>query len=151
VADLRPRTFRLVRDEDVTGVSGTGTVADGVAWPDGSVSVRWRGEHPSAVFWDDMKAVEHVHGHGGRTQIEWDDVPARSEADVLRGAADRFRRAAATHGPLLDDPDSKRWHDTYTEAADVLETWALNGGVPPFGGSATSATADEAAPEVDRG
>jgi hypothetical protein len=69
---VRPRTFRLVRTEDVTGVSGTGIVADGVAWPDGSVSVRWRGEHPSIVFWRDLEAVEAIHGHGGRTHLEWD-------------------------------------------------------------------------------
>lgn len=36
----RPRTFRLVRDEDVSGVSGTGAVADGVRWPDGTVTLR---------------------------------------------------------------------------------------------------------------
>ena len=64
-----------------------------------------------------------------------------SEPDVLRAAADRFRRAARLHEPFLEDPDSKRWHDAYTEAADCLETWALNGGVPPLGKRAEAASA----------
>ncbi|MFE3461353.1 hypothetical protein ACFXKD_27730 [Nocardiopsis aegyptia] len=70
----QPRRFTLVRDVDVTGVSGTGTVADGVMWPDGTASVRWRGDHPSIVFWDrGWESVQHVHGHGGHTRVVWTD------------------------------------------------------------------------------
>jgi hypothetical protein len=77
-----PRRFRLHRDHDVTGISGTGIVADGVLWPDGTASVRWRGEHPSIVFWDrGSVSVEHIHGHGGATRIVWLDVPDTPEAD----------------------------------------------------------------------
>lgn len=71
----RPRTFGLIRDHDVTGISGTGRVADGVLWPDGTVSVRWRGDRPSVVHWGGLDDVEHVHGHGGHTRIAWDDEP----------------------------------------------------------------------------
>jgi type IV secretory pathway TraG/TraD family ATPase VirD4 len=39
----RVRFFQLHRDADPTGFSGTGVVADGVVWPDGTVSMRWRG------------------------------------------------------------------------------------------------------------
>jgi hypothetical protein len=70
-----PRVFTLVRDQDVTGISGTGTVADGVVWPDGTVSIRWRGDRPSIVFWDSLDHAEAIHGHGGATQIVWVDVP----------------------------------------------------------------------------
>lgn len=70
-----PRRFRLVRDIDVTGVSGTGHVADGVLWPDGTASVRWLGPHPSIVFWDKAESLERIHGHGGATRIEWADDP----------------------------------------------------------------------------
>ncbi len=61
--------FTLVRDVDVSGVSGTGVVADGVIWPDGTVSVRWRGEHPSIVFWRSLDSVKVIHGHDGATRI----------------------------------------------------------------------------------
>ncbi|WP_262058536.1 hypothetical protein [Streptomyces sp. STR69] len=70
---LRPRVFSLIRDHDVTGVSGTGRVANGVLWPDGSVSIRWVGPRPSIVFWDTLVYAEEVHGHGGHTRIVWDD------------------------------------------------------------------------------
>jgi hypothetical protein len=69
----QPRRFHLQRHHDVTGVSGTGRVADGVLWPDRSVSIRWRGDRPSTVFWDDLAHAEAVHGHGGATRIVWDD------------------------------------------------------------------------------
>lgn len=67
------RRFHLQRTHDVTGVSGTGRVANGVLWPDGTVSIRWAGDRPSTVFWDDVAHAEAVHGHGGHTVIVWDD------------------------------------------------------------------------------
>lgn len=71
------RRFRLERDVDVTGASGTGHVADGVLWPDGTVTVRWRGERNSTVNWDRLEDAEAVHGHGGATRIVWLDSSAR--------------------------------------------------------------------------
>ncbi|MCK9896952.1 hypothetical protein [Frankia sp. AgB32] len=68
-----PRRFQLDRQVDVSGVSGTGIVADGVRWPDGSADVRWRGDRPSAVHWDRMEHAEQIHGHGGATRIVWLD------------------------------------------------------------------------------
>ncbi|MEU1630845.1 hypothetical protein ABZ746_37505 [Streptomyces sp. NPDC020096] len=69
-----PRRFVLRRHEDVTGASGTGVVAWGVLWPDGTASVRWAGERASAVFWQGGVAdVEFVHGHNGATEIVWLD------------------------------------------------------------------------------
>jgi hypothetical protein len=84
-----PRRFVLRRTVDVSGISGTGDVADGVLWPDGTASIRWRGEHPSVVFWDRGRvSVEHVHGHGGATTIEWIDpeAPAVPEQRHAAGA-----------------------------------------------------------------
>ncbi len=70
-----PRRFVLVRDRDVTGVSGTGTVADGVAWSDGAAALRWRGRWRSTGVYASMADLEAIHGHEGATRIEWlDDV-----------------------------------------------------------------------------
>ncbi|MGW4114803.1 hypothetical protein ACWEFJ_28345 [Actinosynnema sp. NPDC004786] len=91
---LPPRLFRLHRDQDVSGVSGTGYVADGVLWPDGSATVHWRGEwrtdasHPAG-----MPSVRAVHGHGGATRIVWADAaptatPDPHEVDVTVHDAD---------------------------------------------------------------
>lgn len=66
------KQFHLVRDEDVSGVSGTGVVAEGVQFSDGTVALRWTaGEHRSTVVWNDIKSVEVIHGHNGATRIEW--------------------------------------------------------------------------------
>lgn len=73
-ADRRPATFRLHRVTDVSGVSGTGHIADGVRWPDGTATVRWRSDHPSTTNWDrGMVSVEHVNGHEGATRVVWDN------------------------------------------------------------------------------
>ena len=66
------RTFTLERDEDVTGVSGVGVVAEGVQFSDGPVVIRWIvGEHRSTVVWPSIAAVEAIHGHEGRTRVVW--------------------------------------------------------------------------------
>ena len=71
---LVPLRFVLRRRQDISGISGLGDVADGVLWPDGTASIRWRGEHPSAVFWDRGRvSVEFIHGHQGATEIEFID------------------------------------------------------------------------------
>jgi hypothetical protein len=67
------RRFRLQRDVDVSGISGTGVVADGVVFPDGVAVVRWRGERQSTVVWPSIDDVEAIHGHGGATRIVWID------------------------------------------------------------------------------
>lgn len=68
------RRFVLSRDIDVSGVSGTGVVAEGVEFVDGKVALRWcAGDHRSTVVWDSIESVEVIHGHGGATQITWLD------------------------------------------------------------------------------
>jgi hypothetical protein len=65
-------TFTLERDVDVSGISGTGTVAEGAMFTDGTVVIRWlAGTHHSTVIWDDIASVEAIHGHGGATRIVW--------------------------------------------------------------------------------
>jgi len=66
-----PQAFVLQRTEDVTGVSGTGVVAEGVEFSDGTVSLRWTSDWPTSVVFHDrgIESVEAVHGHSGKTQI----------------------------------------------------------------------------------
>jgi hypothetical protein len=65
------RTFQLQRDEDVTGVSGTGVVADGVVFEDGVTVLRWRGERRSTVVWASVDDAIAIHGHDGKTRLIW--------------------------------------------------------------------------------
>jgi hypothetical protein len=67
------KRFQLVRDVDISGVSGTGIVADGVQFSDGTTVVHWRGERRSTVVWPSIHDVQAIHGHNGATHIEWLD------------------------------------------------------------------------------
>jgi hypothetical protein len=68
---VRPRTFELVRYRDPSGVSGTGVVAEGCVFTDGSVALRWRGNNPATAVWPDLESVLAVHGHQGATDVHW--------------------------------------------------------------------------------
>ena len=68
-----PRLFELVRHVDVTGQSGTGPIVWGVLWPDGTVSIRWRGVFPSFANWNGLSPLMAVHGHQGATELVWLD------------------------------------------------------------------------------
>lgn len=65
------RMFKLIRHEDETGVSGAGYVAQGVEFDDGSVAMRWRTETSSTAVYAKIEDVEVIHGHGGKTEIQW--------------------------------------------------------------------------------
>jgi hypothetical protein len=67
------KAFRLIRDVDETGVSGTGTVAEGVEFSDGVVALRWVTAWPTSVVFHDrgVESLVAVHGHNGKTRIEW--------------------------------------------------------------------------------
>lgn len=72
--------FVLYREEDVSGISGTGVVAEGVQFSDGKCAVRWIvGEHQSTVVWDSIEAVKAIHGHNGATKIIWGRLEFWSE------------------------------------------------------------------------
>lgn len=64
-----PRRFYLLRRDDETGVSGTGRVADGVQWPDGTCCMRWRTSLASSSFYDSVEDIDAIHGHNGATKI----------------------------------------------------------------------------------
>jgi hypothetical protein len=66
-------TFVLRRKVDVTGISGTGVVADGAVFPDGRVATRWRGGTTGVAqtcAWDNLVHVRRIHGHDGNTELE---------------------------------------------------------------------------------
>lgn len=65
------RLFILDRHEDTTGVSGTGPVAEGVEFEDGSVAMRWRTGTASTSFYQSITDVAQIHGHGGKTEVRW--------------------------------------------------------------------------------
>lgn len=79
------RRFQLYRTTDISGVSGTGIVADGVVFPSGTVALCWRGEWPTSVVFHDrgIESVQHIHGHGGATRIVWLDMVGGPPAPAM--------------------------------------------------------------------
>jgi len=78
------RRFRLLRHEDESGTSGIGYVAEGVVFSDGTVVLHWSNKDNENLSTtsdglsikpgpDGVQDTIKVHGHGGRTQIEWID------------------------------------------------------------------------------
>lgn len=61
--------FVLDRLVDETGVSGEGTVAEGVIFADGSVAMRWLTATASTAVYASIADVIHIHGHGGKTHV----------------------------------------------------------------------------------
>ncbi len=65
------RQFTLVREEDESGVSGTGIVAEGVEFSNGKCALSWRTKVASIAIYDNIKVLEAIHGHEGKTMIVW--------------------------------------------------------------------------------
>ena len=80
------RIFQLRRLEDITGVSGVGIVAEGVDFGNYTV-LYWKPEATrlgvaGLGIYRSTYEVEQIHGHGGKTVLEWLDyvlVPITNE------------------------------------------------------------------------
>jgi hypothetical protein len=78
-----PRLFHLVRPSGASPVAGASagaaglvTVAEGVEWSDGTVTLRWRGRWPATSAWEGgIAAVLAVHGRNGTTKLRWLPAP----------------------------------------------------------------------------
>jgi hypothetical protein len=65
--------FVLVRDEDLTGVSGSGVVAEGIVFTCGQVVIHWLRQPFSMGLYQSLEDVIFIHGHGGRTKLQFID------------------------------------------------------------------------------
>ena len=90
------KVFRIIRQSDETGISGSGHVMTGIIFEDGSVVIRWLSETPSTTMyqsWEDFNAL-HVKPHPTNETlleqqlIEWKDGNLRSAG--LRNAEVSF-------------------------------------------------------------
>ena len=73
MGDGRMRRFNLVRHDDVSGVSGVGRVAQGIEFDSGEVEMCWLGTYRIVEHAPNIHAIVAVHGHGGKTVVEWLD------------------------------------------------------------------------------
>ncbi len=79
------RRFHFERTEDASGVSGCGTVAEGVVFSDGKVAVEWFGAHASTNLYSSLDDVLFIHGHQGRTKVIFDDPECPRKKEELKG------------------------------------------------------------------
>lgn len=86
VCERLPLAFRrgeLYRYRDVSGVSGTGVVAQLVLFSNGWVAVAWLGDRPCVHVWPNLEWLLDIHGHNGSTEVRWlDDAPDETSAET---------------------------------------------------------------------
>jgi hypothetical protein len=68
------KLFYLFRKEDLSGISGTGPVVEGVQFTNGWCAVRWLSTQTSICFYQSIEEVKAIHGHGDRTEIIVQDL-----------------------------------------------------------------------------
>jgi hypothetical protein len=105
------RLFQLQRDEDASGVSGTGIVAEGVEFADGHCAMRWLTDTASTALYDRIADVEAIHGHAGRTRVVWlDELPYTGDGgppiEIQFTAADNatYLRSLGQRQEISDEP-----------------------------------------------
>lgn len=67
------KRFLLVRNKDISGTSGIGTVAEGVEFSNGQCTLHWLSQLDSVAVYANMKVLQEIHGHQGATSVQWVD------------------------------------------------------------------------------
>jgi hypothetical protein len=68
------KRFILCRDEDVSGLSGVGHVAEGVEFYDGVCAMRWKTSIKTTTVYDSIADLIAIHSHEGKTTVKWLDA-----------------------------------------------------------------------------
>ena len=63
------RKFYLLGHEDVNGCSGTGVVAEGVIFDDGTGAFTWLTPMKTVTTFWKMADIRRMHGHDGKTEV----------------------------------------------------------------------------------
>ena len=77
------RRFLMVRQRDVSGVSGTGVVAEGVVFSQGMVVLHWLVEPCSVAVYMSVNDLITIHGHNGATDIQFLDDSHAGECPCM--------------------------------------------------------------------
>lgn len=81
-----PRRFLLRRVEDRKLISGTGYVAAGVRFPDGTCVMRWMTDNRSTAIYESVAVLLAIHGHEGDSFIDWIDPEIEDLSSLGLGA-----------------------------------------------------------------
>lgn len=86
------RAFYLNRLVDVSGVSGTGIIAEGVEFSDGRCCLRFLTNGGSTALYDTIDQLMRIHGHGGSTKLKWLSPGSWSREYLLTGEEGHHER-----------------------------------------------------------
>ncbi|WP_155054545.1 hypothetical protein [Streptomyces blattellae] len=97
------RPFVLRRDRDLSGVSGTGIIADGILFPDGQAAIHWRGKWALTTPHPSMESITDIHDHGGQGDLHviWadeDTIPVADHLDAAERAQQEIERLRGVAG-----------------------------------------------------
>lgn len=119
--------FKLIRIEDESGVSGTGHVADGIIFHDGTCALHWRTPHTSTTVYKDFATVLAIHGHGGKTRSDLYEHPYdRGVSEAIQDRCENCpfasigglnARAAPKVPAYIPAEHTRAWLSGYLDAA----------------------------------
>jgi len=78
----RLRRFLLLRHTDTSQISGTGIIAQGVQFHDGTCVLNWLTKHHSLGIYPSIQELESIHGHNGGTEVIFVDSLLQAEVEV---------------------------------------------------------------------
>ena len=55
------RRFKVIRPIDITGISGTGHVIDGIVFDDGTTIIKWRTQYSSITIFKSFEEFKYIH------------------------------------------------------------------------------------------
>lgn len=129
-----PETFVAQRDEDVSGVSGEGVIAEGCRFSDGWVVTHWLDQppmhEPKTDVWHHkgVAPFRKIHGHGGRTRIVWADEVEVARRKNLAALVEAFDVPPEVCGPEAEGAYLReRIEQALSDAASVTRTRYTNG------------------------
>jgi hypothetical protein len=99
------KPFELYRHEDETGVSGTGHIASGVEFDDGTCVLRWRTETPGTTIYASVEHMLRVHGHNGKTEMRYVHSATKTKPVMDDAVLDHVR--ATIHDAIAKCPQTE--------------------------------------------
>lgn len=130
IREVKLRRFVLQRNEDVSGVSGTGVVAEGIQFTDGVCVIRWKTVPiASTAVYDSVDDLIGIHGHEGATQISWIDQPFSNggvitDKDITDPGEDFMTQL---HRARLDEFYGKEAEVLARYSKDIPAVWRTDG------------------------
>ena len=118
--EVRVKVYEIIRDEDVSGISGTGRVGDVAVFPNGKVVVAWDTPQriSTVVIYDSLEDAQKIHGHSGKTRFVPPAPPI--EPVGMREALEELRNAATNVFPHGTVEAMQRWHKAFNNANAAL-------------------------------